>query len=64
MLIISERAVAAGEAAVALHWSYSFCHKYMALSQKAMGGMKPGKLTMARALVCEALWDDQHLKQL
>ncbi|KAL3942013.1 MAG: hypothetical protein SGBAC_003725 [Bacillariaceae sp.] len=59
-----DQALAVGEVAVEIQRSYPFCHKYIALSYKAMGHMEGAKVTMARALVYEAPWDDQHREEV
>ncbi|CAJ1960334.1 unnamed protein product [Cylindrotheca closterium] len=59
-----DKALAAGEVVLEMNRHFPFCHKYIALSQKAMGDMDAAKVTMARALVYEAPWDDQHHEQV
>ncbi|KAL3942012.1 MAG: hypothetical protein SGBAC_003724 [Bacillariaceae sp.] len=59
-----DKALEAGEAVLEMNRHFPFCHKYIALSHKAMGNMDAAKATMARALVYEAPWDDQHHEQV
>lgn len=59
-----DKAIAAGEATLEMNRHFPFSHKYIALSQKAMGEMEAAKVTMARALVYEAPWDDQHREKV
>lgn len=59
-----DKAVLTGGLALQMNRSFPFVHKYIALSQKAMGDLDAAKVTMTRALIYEAPWDDQHHERL
>jgi tetratricopeptide (TPR) repeat protein len=55
-----EEAMDNGEIAIKLNRHLPNVHKYVVLSQKAMGDNDAARVTMARALVYETLLDEQH----
>ena len=59
-----DKALAAGDAALQMNRHFPFVHQYIALAQKAMGDLQAAKETMARALIYEAPWDDQHYERV
>jgi hypothetical protein len=55
-----DKALLAGEAAIEMNRHFPNVHKYVALSQKAMGDIDAARVTMARAVVYETPWDEEH----
>jgi tetratricopeptide (TPR) repeat protein len=55
-----EEAIANGEIAIQINRHLPNVHKFVALSQKAMGDNDAARATMGRALVYETLLDEQH----
>jgi tetratricopeptide (TPR) repeat protein len=55
-----DKALNAGEAAIQMNRHFPNVHKYVALSQKAMGDNDAARVTMARAVAYETPWDEQH----
>jgi hypothetical protein len=55
-----DKALNAGGAAIQMNRHFPNVHKYVALSQKAMGDINASRVSMARAVVYETPWDEEH----
>ena len=58
-----DEAIEMGKFAIELNRSRPGVHKYVALSQKAMGGIDEAKKNMSRAILYEEHWDMDNLQK-
>jgi len=58
-----ERAIAAGETALAMNRHFPGVHKLLALPQRAMGKMQQALACLSRAVLYEAPWDDLNKQE-
>ena len=59
-----DRALGAGEMAVAMNRTYDGCYRYIALSWEALGNYERAKLTWMRAIRFETPWDAKNVASL
>jgi tetratricopeptide (TPR) repeat protein len=59
-----ESSIKAGNAAIEVDRSWPGVHKYVALSQEAMGDIEASRVTISRAVNYEAPWDEKHKKDV
>lgn len=59
-----ESSTKAGKVAIEVDRSWPGVHKYVALSQEAMGDIEASRVTIGRAVNYEAPWDEKHKKDV
>jgi len=57
-----DKAIQSGMGALEMNRHFPQAHKYVALSQKAIGDYDAAKATMSRAVLYEAPWEDKNLE--
>eukprot|EP00980_Cylindrotheca_fusiformis_P010422 scaffold2315_cov113-Cylindrotheca_fusiformis.AAC.15 len=59
-----EQSIQAGTEAIGVDRTFPNVHRYVALSQEAMGDLEACKVALSRAVNYEASWDEEHKKTM